>query len=104
MMFWHKSFGTLMCLLLVPRLATRMFSKIPPNTDALNKLSKASHLGTYALLTTMCGTGVGMGYFNGFGLPFFVKELHIPGAPKDKVNKDLGGWMWKVHKYAGLAF
>ena len=70
-------------MLLVPRLATRMFSRIPANTDALASLSKASHLGTYALLTTMCATGFGMGYFNGFGLPFFVKEWHIPGAPKD---------------------
>jgi cytochrome b561 len=104
MMFWHKSFGTLCCLLLAPRLLTRMVSRIPAsNVSGVEaKLAKFSHLGTYALLTTMCATGAGMGLFNGGGLPFFREEWHIP-APKEYKNTTLGGWMFKTHKYAGVA-
>ena len=74
-----------MAMMLAPRLATRMFSTIPkhlPASTIETKLAKASHWGTYALLTGMCCSGVGMGYFNGFGVPFFGL-WKMPGATKE---------------------
>ena len=105
-MFYHKSFGLLMAMMIAPRLATRMFSTIPKHLPGLSiehKLAKLSHWTTYGLLSVMCVSGVGMGYFNGFGVPFFG-VWKMPGAEKEAVDKDLGGFQFKVHKYAGVAF
>jgi len=86
LMFYHKSFGLLMALMLAPRLATRMFSQIPKQTAGIkvqHTAAKLSHLGTYFLLTGMTATGVGMGYFSGGGVPFFVPGYEMPGAAKE---------------------
>jgi cytochrome b561 len=93
-MFYHKSFGLLMAMMIAPRIATRMFSKIPKHLPGLAieaKLARLSHFTTYGLLATMCCSGVGMGYFNGFGVPFFG-VWKFPGAAKEDQDKDLAGF------------
>lgn len=104
LMFWHKSFGLLVGIMLVPRIATRLMSKVPPppSGSALEHAgAKLSHYGAYSLLAALPLTGIGMGYYGGKGLPFFFTT--IPGADKESKNGKLAGWMWKVHKYAGVA-
>jgi len=103
-MFYHKSVGLLMGMLILPRVAVRIMSKQPKKVEgsAIEHLgSNLSHYGFYGLLAALPLTGIGMGYYGGKGLPFFFTT--IPGADKENKNGKLAGWMWKVHKYAGVA-
>lgn len=103
-MFYHKSVGLLMGALIVPRIANRLVSKLPPppKGTAIEHLgANISHYGAYGLLLVLPLTGIGMGYYGGKGLPFFFTT--IPGADKEHKNGKLAGWMWKIHKYAGVA-
>jgi len=104
LMFYHKSIGLLLGIAILPRLAIRMASKIPP-LPAGSKLehlgANASHIGAYGLLSLLPITGIAMGYYGGKGLPFFFTT--IPGADKENKNGKLAGWSYKVHKYAGTA-
>ena len=73
-MTYHKSFGLAVAFMVAPRLLTRLGSRIPAHVGILpgqSKIASVSHFWMYALLIAMTGTGVGMGYYNGFGVPFF---------------------------------
>lgn len=103
-MWLHKSFGLVVGGLLLPRIAMRLVSKKPVSTNLplIKTLAKVNHFGMYALVWTMVFTGCGMGVNNGMGVPFF-NLWHLPGAPKEEVNKEMAGWLFKWHKYAGVA-
>jgi cytochrome b561 len=106
-MFMHKSFGTLAAILMVPRLAVRLTSKLPgPLTSATweQMLAKTSHFAMYGFLVAMPATGVAMGYFGPKGLPFFTTTLSGMDPAK---RKELGTGKWagqafKIHKLLGL--
>ena len=86
LMKYHKSFGLLMAIMIAPRIATRLFSTIPKHMGGVaieHKVAKVSHMYMYFATMVMTGTGVGMGYFNGFGVPFFVDGWKMPGAAKE---------------------
>ena len=103
-MWLHKSFGLVVGGLFWPRLVTRIVSKKPVSTNLplIKQLAKLNHWGMYGLVLTMVITGCGMGVCNGMGVPFF-NLWHLPGAPKEEVNKEMAGYLFKVHKYAGVA-
>merc|ERR1712166_295522 len=62
-MMYHKSFGLIVTGLYFPRVVARLISRKPPGTGgaALSALAAVNHYAMYALVMTMCGTGVGMG-------------------------------------------
>lgn len=104
-MWWHKSVGLLVLAGLVPRLAIRMMSKVPPPPEgsALEKIAgKVSHVAMYGFMTAMPVSGVMMGYYSGKGLPFFFTT--IPGASKQNVDGSWAGWAFGTHKWVGQAF
>ena len=101
-MFIHKSFGTLACMLLVPRVLVRVMSKSvgPVSPEAWVRFgANAGHAAMYGFLTLMPVTGVVMGYYGGNGLPFFTTTL--PAAPADQLDKKLAGQAYKLHKQFG---
>jgi len=102
LMMLHKSFGLVVTGLYLPRLAAKMVSTHPaaPGFSVVQSLAKINHWGMYALVMTMCATGVGMGYQSGAGVPFFGLAT-LPGRPD--VNKDMAQYTFKLHKYAGVA-
>ena len=105
MMFLHKSAGTLAGILLAPRIAVRLMSKVPalPPGHALEHLAaRVGHMGLYAGMTVMPLTGIAMGYYGGKGLPFFWTT--IPGATKENKNGKLAGQAFKLHKRLGQPF
>ena len=55
----------------------------------------------YGAVATLVATGLGMGYMNGFGVPFFGLYT-TPALPKGKTNGPMAGYMFKTHKYAGV--
>lgn len=99
-MFYHKSFGLLSALLIVPRIGIAAMSKMPAPVagPAIEMLAaRAGHLGLYAFMLFMPATGVAMGYYGGKGLPFFTTT--IPGA--EKANGDIAKWSFKWHSNIG---
>lgn len=68
--------------------------------NIIKQLAKISHWGMYGLVIAMCGTGVGMGIQSGAGIPFFGLAT-VPGRPD--VNKEMAGYCYNMHKYAGVA-
>eukprot|EP01134_Creolimax_fragrantissima_P003576 CFRG3576T1 len=99
-MFYHKSLGLLTGLLVVPRIAVMIMSKKPApfSTNYLERLAGTlSHWALYGFLAVMPATGILMGYYSGFGLPFFYKTL--PGAAE--ARKDISGPAFKIHKTVG---
>jgi cytochrome b561 len=108
LMHLHKSVALIMFGLIAPRLYFRFKSKIPPTlgTNRLETLAgQAGHLAMYAAIIGMPVTGVSMGYFSGYGVPFF--RWHLPGAPKEKADtpfyKSMRAYSFKVHHYSGVA-
>ena len=81
---------------------TRIVSAKPPGTTLpiLKQVAALNHWGMYALVFTLCGTGVGMGIQSGAGIPFFGL-YQVPGRP-DK-NVPMAQYCFKMHKYAGVA-
>lgn len=101
-MWYHKSVGLLMGLLIAPRLLARFSSKIPdaiPGPYWEHFASKLSHGLLYSLMVVMPVTGITMGYLGGGGLPFFF--MKVPASTNK--NKKLAGLAFKLHKKAGLA-
>jgi len=68
-MMLHKSFGLVVSGLYLPRLLNRLVATKP--TPVGGVLASLNHWAMYGLVATLCFTGVGMGYQNGFGVPFF---------------------------------
>lgn len=103
----HKSFGVLMFGLIVPRLYFRFSTQIPPQVPGMvveHIAAKISHLSLYTAIVFMPLSGVIMGYYSGFGVPFF-KWKFINGAPKELSQtpdyKKKAGLMYKSHKFTG---
>jgi superoxide oxidase len=100
LMFIHKSLGTLSALLLAPRLAVRLVTKVPnhvPGAAWEVLAGKISHFSLYGFLIAMPVTGVAMGYFGGKGLPLFFTT--IPGA--EKKNGAIAKQAFSWHKTIG---
>ena len=81
-MFLHKSFGTLACMALLPRLGVRIASQISKKLPAAPEghvieqwAGKLSHFAMYGFIIAMPVTGVVMGYMGGKGLPFFFTTI-----------------------------
>jgi cytochrome b561 len=92
LMFYHKSFGLLTGVLLIPRIA---FALITPRPSA--GPSAVVHVLLYGLTAVLAVSGFAMGYFGGKGLPFFVGT--IPGAAVP--SKDTAGSAYSIHKLVG---
>jgi cytochrome b561 len=108
LMHLHKSFGLLMFGAILPRIWFRVSSQIPTHLPGkkLELLSaKISHMLLNFMMVAMPLTGVGMGYYSGWGVPFF--KFHLPGIDKKKSQmekyKSRTGLMYKIHKFLGQA-
>ncbi|KAF0695991.1 Aste57867_13204 [Aphanomyces stellatus] len=100
LMTLHKSLALIAAVLVPARIATRLATRAPPALEGAlweKYLGQASHLGLYGLMIGLPGSGIAMGYFSGFGLPFFGAK--IPGAATP--NKEISGSAYKAHKLMG---
>ena len=102
-MYYHKSFGLLAAGLLGPRLVVRLMSKGPGpivGANAMEHLAgNLSHLAMYGFAIVLPVSGVIMGTFSGFGMPFFFTT--IPSLRKEPaIAKQAFG----IHKQAGQIF
>jgi len=101
-MWRHKSLGLAAGIILLPRLAIKLGSRIPQalaGSSGFEKVaSKASHVGLYGFLTVMPLTGISMGLYGGKGLPFFF--TNIPSWV-DK-NGTIAKYSFKIHKTMGV--
>jgi len=102
-MYYHKSFGLLAFGLLFPRLYLRLTSKAPGPIEGANELAKMgaslSHYILYGFIIGLPVTGVAMGAYSGFGLPFFFTV--IPSISK---NQQIAKPAYEYHKQMGQAF
>jgi len=94
-MYRHKSLGLLTGMVVVPRVAYRVFSRSAYNvvnvqgSSIEHALGNMTHYGLYGFMTIMPASGIAMGYYGGKGLPFFVTT--IPGVVKTEENKSSTG-------------
>merc|ERR1719326_635413 len=82
LMLLHKSFALISVGLLVPRIYYKIVSKSPsllPGTYIEQLAGRISHSLLYFFITFLPATGIGMGYYSGYGIPFF-KLGKIPGS------------------------
>ena len=86
----HKSFGTLMVALVVPRIALRLATKIPkplPGPAWQHLAAQAGHVGLYGVMVFMPVSGIAMGYFGGKGIPFFFTDIAGAETPNGAIAK-----------------
>jgi cytochrome b561 len=99
-MFYHKSFGVLAFILAGPRVIMRLTSASPgplPGSSAFETIAaKAGHLALYALGIFLPVSGVVMGSFSGFGLPFFFTTI-----PSIEKKPPVAKQAYELHKIAG---
>lgn len=99
----HKSFGVLAAGLLGPRLLVRFLSKSPGHVVGSNAFEKfgatAAHVILYGFAIGLPVSGVVMGMYSGFGLPFF--STSIPSIRKDP---SIAKPAYEYHKLMGQAF
>lgn len=103
LMFYHKSFGLLSFIFLLPRIGARLISKIPqhvPGNQFEIISAQIMHRLLQLFIIIMPVSGVVMGYYSGKGLPFFWQTL--PGA--EKANGDIAKQSFQVHKFVGHYF
>ncbi|RQM30314.1 hypothetical protein B5M09_009942 [Aphanomyces astaci] len=98
----HKSLAVIAAVLVPARIGTRLLTRSPqalagPKWEQL--LGSASHLGLYGLMIGLPSSGIAMGYYSGFGIPFFGSR--IPGA--EKPDKSISGPAYSAHKTMGQA-
>lgn len=102
-MYYHKSFGLLAFGLLFPRVFFRLTSKAPGPIEGASDLAKLgatlSHYMLYGFAVGLPVTGVAMGAYSGFGLPFFFTT--IPSIDK---KPDIAKPAYEYHKKLGQAF
>eukprot|EP00457_Paulinella_chromatophora_P010591 gb/GEZN01010699.1/.p1 GENE.gb/GEZN01010699.1/~~gb/GEZN01010699.1/.p1 ORF type:complete len:219 (-),score=30.52 gb/GEZN01010699.1/:212-868(-) len=108
-MWRHKSLGLLTGMLVVPRVANRVLldkakAKMPAHLpgilgSAQEHVVKMSHTALYGFLVFMPLSGIAMGYYSGFGLPFFFTKFI--GASKKNQNKFLAGKAYSMHAAVG---
>ncbi|AZV78719.1 cytochrome b [Parasedimentitalea marina] len=78
-MIWGLTIGALM----ITRLLVRVFAKAPPHADAgsavLNSGAKLAHLGLYALVFSMVGSGIALAYSADlFSIVFGASDAALP--------------------------
>lgn len=86
----HKSFGTLMVALVVPRIALRLATKIPKPLPApawQHYAAQAGHVSLYGVMVFMPVSGIAMGYFGGKGIPFFFTDIAGAETPNGAIAK-----------------
>lgn len=102
-MFWHKSFGLLAAGLLGPRLIARFTSKSPGPIIGANTMEhlagSLSHIAMLGFAIVLPVSGVIMGTFSGFGLPFFFTTI-----PSLRKEPDVAKQAYNIHKQAGQIF
>jgi cytochrome b561 len=104
-MLVHKSVGLSMAVLIMPRLALRLVSKIPahlPGPRIQTLASAAAHYGLLGSLVVLTGSGVAMGYFSGFGVPFFGWK-GLSGATAENKNPEIAKQSFRIHQWTGQA-
>jgi len=106
LMHLHKSFGLLMFGFITPRLVYRLSTAVPahlPATSLELMANKLTHLTLNVFIVALPTTGVLMGYYSGYGVPFF--KWHVNGAPKSKADtpkfKNRSGLFYKLHTQMG---
>lgn len=76
----HKSFGSLVLILVIIRLSVRIFTKVPPLPKAIpdkeKKAAAAAHILLYALMFSVPILGFAMS--NGYGYPVHLFALEMP--------------------------
>ncbi|GMI14823.1 hypothetical protein TrLO_g291 [Triparma laevis f. longispina] len=101
LMYYHKSFGTLSFMLMIPRVGLKiMSSKVGPlltSSGVEQTAANISHKALYGFLTIMPISGVAMGMYGGKGLPFFGTTI---SAFKEK-NGTVAKYAFKIHKNVG---
>jgi len=100
----HKSLALIVLGLVPLRMGARLVSHIPkmlPGSLVEQKVAKASHVALYGFMLAMPVSGVAMGYYSGFGVPFFAVRKAVKGA--ETPNKAIAGAAYKVHSLAGQA-
>ena len=101
LMLVHKSLALIVAGLLPARVAARYFSRTPrplPGSRLEHWAANVSHAALYGFMGVLPLTGIVMGYFSGFGLPFFFFPK-IPGAKEPK--KALAKTAFQVHSWVG---
>mmetsp|Transcript_3069 Transcript_3069/g.4685 ORF Transcript_3069/g.4685 Transcript_3069/m.4685 type:complete len:173 (+) Transcript_3069:132-650(+) len=103
LMYYHKSFGLLAFGMLAPRLYFRLASKLPGPVEGANAIEQfgatASHYLMYGFIAVLPISGVAMGAFSGFGLPFFFTTV-----PSVKKEPSIAKQAYNIHKQAGTLF
>ena len=105
LMTTHKSLALVVLALVPLRMGARFYSHIPkmlPGSLLEQKAARASHTALYGFMLALPVSGVAMGYYSGYGVPFFAVRKAIKGA--ETPNKAIAGAAYKVHALAGQVF
>lgn len=100
MMNIHKSLALIVLGLVPFRLGARYFSHIPkvlPGHWVEQLAGKASHAALYGFIVGMPVSGIIMGWYGGYGIPFFFTKFQGAATP----NKELAGNAYKAHAFMG---
>jgi cytochrome b561 len=99
LMFLHESVGLLLLGAFLPRVVSRLTSRIPsalPVPGWQRAASTVTHTALYGALAFMPISGLAFGYLSGWGVPFFfVNPAPFTAAPKEEIelNKEsYGKW------------
>lgn len=104
LMTTHKSLALIVLALVPLRVGARFYSHIPKALAGASYQHTAatwSHRALYGLMLSLPVSGVAMGYFSGFGVPFFGIKKAVPGSSTP--DKEVAGMAYKAHSYMGQA-
>lgn len=103
LMHVHKSLALVVAALVPVRIGIRLASRIPKHLPGLKpieeKAGNASHLALYGFMVGMPASGIAMGYFSGYGIPFFWTKVNGSSSP----DKKLAGAAYQAHSLMGKA-
>ena len=101
-MWWHKSCGVTVAMLLPLRIAlffaTKRPGMIPGSGVITHTIGTAAHYALYAFLVAMAFTGVGMGYASGRNIPFWFTEIETGPYYANPANAK---WHYGWHVWVG---
>jgi superoxide oxidase len=103
LMHFHKSLALVVAALIPLRLGLRITSYIPKSLGHSTwekKAGELSHLALYGMMIGLPVSGITMGWYSGYGLPFFWTKFKGSSTPDKKV----AGTAYKIHSYMGKAF
>jgi cytochrome b561 len=90
LMVLHESVGLLLLGAFLPRVVSRLASRIPsalPVPGWQRAASTATHTALYGALAFMPISGLAFGYLSGWGVPFFfVNPAPFTAAPKEEIE------------------